>query len=102
MKGVGELNGEYYPNLLRLADAMQKAERWLITSLIYRKLLDSILARRISKYYGHDVKHLRKLDKLAPNVSFWAGHPAHGQYIEGIERAHARKSAFWGRYRLPS
>ena len=98
LRHVEEFNGEGYTSLLRLADAMETAEMFLVTNLLYRALLDAILTRGISKYYVYGVRYLRKLDKLAASVQTWQGFEPHPKYVKELEIAHARKSAFWGRY----
>lgn len=94
-----QLDGNFYTSLLPLAQAMEKSGRHLAASVIYRALLESILARAISKYYTHGVRYLRKLDALAPKVTDWRRFLPHPFYLAGLLKDHARKSAFWGRYR---
>jgi len=93
-----QLEGNDYPRLLPLGEAMEIGKRFLAASIIYRALLDSILARGISKYYTHGVRYLRKLDALAPKVSDWGRFQPHDAYATDLRKNHARKSAFWGRY----
>jgi tetratricopeptide (TPR) repeat protein len=95
---TGEFDGNHYPTLLELANAMENDGRFLITSLLYRALLESILARGISKYYVHGVRYLHKLDDLAPHVLDWGSFVPHRDYFETLRKTHARKSAFWTRY----
>ncbi|MFH1679803.1 MAG: DUF6880 family protein [Candidatus Eisenbacteria bacterium] len=93
-----QLDGEYYAGVLPLCKVMEKDERFLVASLIYRALLDSILARGISKHYTHGVRYLRKLDALAPKVEDWKRFAPHDVYAAALRKDHARKSAFWKRY----
>ncbi len=96
-----EIDGDSYPDVLSLAQPMEEAERYLTTSILFRALLESILRRAISKYYTHGVRYLRKLDALAPKVTDWQNFLPHEVYFSGLEKAHARKSSFWERYRSP-
>lgn len=98
LRHVEKFDGEGYTTLLRIADAMETAGKFLVTSLLYRALLDAILARGISKYYVHGVRYLHKLDTLAASVQAWKDFDTHTAYVKTLETAHARKSAFWGRY----
>jgi hypothetical protein len=96
---IEEINGDYYVEVLSLAQPLEETGRILTASLLYRALLESILRRAISKYYTHGVRYLRKLDRLGKAVKDWKGHVPHELYRTGLERDHARKSSFWGRYR---
>ncbi|MEN6521628.1 MAG: DUF6880 family protein [Armatimonadota bacterium] len=93
-----EFEGDYYTRLLPLAESMEKNRRWLAASLIYRALLNSILARAVSKYYHHGVKYLKKLDSLAGKVSDWKQFENHASYKSELSQIHGRKTSFWARY----
>lgn len=92
------LNGDYYLSLLALADGMLKHNRFLAVSVLYRALLDSILARAKSKYYHHGVKYLKKLDALSQKISEWKSVEPHSDYVAGLRQKHKLKSSFWSRY----
>jgi len=98
LKRVEQLNGGLYFRLLPLAEALEKRGKLLISCLIYRALLDSILKRAQSKYYQHGVKYLKKLDQLAPFVTDWQTWPTHNTYLTILQENHKRKSAFWSKY----
>ncbi|MCD6249550.1 MAG: hypothetical protein J7J98_04375 [candidate division Zixibacteria bacterium] len=93
-----QLNGDYYPDLLTWAKQFEADEKSLVTILIYRALLDSILRRRKSKNYHHGVRYLRKLDLLATQVNDWKELPDHQEYKSRLLDEHKRKVSFWGRY----
>jgi len=93
-----ELDGGRYTSLLPLAESMERDRRWLAASIIYRALLDSILARAISKYYHHGIRYLKKLDSLAQKVPDWKQLEDHGSYRAMLREAHSRKKSFWARY----
>ncbi len=95
---VPEIDGGYYGSILPLAEAMEHEERYLAAAVLYRALLESILARAISKYYGYGVRYLRKLDELAPLVRTWKKFTPHDKYFSQLVEKHKRKSSFWGRY----
>ncbi len=68
---IDQLDGHLYYSLLPLAEALEEHGRPLISTLIYRALIDSILTRALSKYYHHAVKYLKKIDRLAGTISDW-------------------------------
>ena len=94
-----QINGDFYPNVLSLADEMENAGRFLATSALYRALLESILRRAISTYYTHGVRYLKKLDALAPLVQNWQNIPTHTEYQDHLRQHHGRKTSFWSRYK---
>ena len=93
-----QIEGDYYPGLLRLLEALEGRQRPLAESVLYRALLDSILKRAISKYYHHAVRYLRRLDRVAPGVEDWQDVPSHAEYMASLREKHGRKPSFWGRY----
>jgi hypothetical protein len=93
-----QLNGDYYTNLLPLAEELQAQKRLLAASLIYRSLLISILARGQSKIYAHGVRYLKKLDALAKDVDDWSSFESHEEFKSALRSDHGRKYSFWGRY----
>jgi hypothetical protein len=93
-----KLDGHYYSALNRFATAMEEDRRFLPASIIYRVLLESILAQAISKYYTHGVRYLLKIDKLAPGVTEWREFDPHEIYVAQLRQTHARKSSFWTLY----
>lgn len=95
---IGELDGHSYYSLLPLAEALEQDGRQLISSLIYRALIDSVLARALSKYYHHAVKYLKKLDHLACTINDWRAWPPHSAYMASLWESHKRKSALWSKY----
>lgn len=81
-----------------IADRLQH-ESPLAATILYRALLDDILARSRSKAYGHAVKYLAALDRLAADSDTADDRPAdlptQEQYREGLRATHGRKSGFW-------
>ena len=92
------LNGDQYGLMLTLAQRFEKENRFLVSTIIYRELLESILRRAQSKYYQYGVRYLKKLEKLAPQVSDWQGVLPHELYFKKIAETHARKKSFWDKY----
>jgi hypothetical protein len=94
------LNGNHYGSLLSLAEAMEAENRHLVTSLMYRSLLVSILERGYTKAYPHGIRYLRKLDKLSAFVTDWKNFNHHEAFKEQIIQAHGRKRSFWSKYNV--
>jgi len=93
-----KLDGDRYSSLLPLAKALEQGGRSLTAIIVYRALLESILARAQSRYYHHGVRYLKKLDALSPSVKDWRGLPPHEEYKEGLLVDHGRKRSFWSKY----
>ncbi len=94
----GQLDGNHYGSLLSLAETMETENRHLVTSLIYRSLLISILERGYTKAYPHGIRYLKKLDKLTLGVADWKAFNHHEAFKEQIIQAHGRKRSFWSKY----
>lgn len=93
-----QLNGDYYYQMLPWAKTFENHDRFLVASILYRAMLDSILRRAKSKYYTYGVRYLRKLDELAFRINDWSGQPSHDDYKLNLQDEHKRKSGFWERY----
>ncbi len=64
--------------------------------MLYRALLDDILARARSPAYGHGAHYLARLAALAPDGLGGLGMPDHDAYHANLRKVHGRKAAFWG------
>ena len=95
-----QLDGNHYSSLLSLAKTMESENRHLVTSLMYRSLLVSILERGYTKAYPHGIRYLKKLDNLAASVADWKGFNHHEAFKETIIQAHGRKRSFWSKYEV--
>ena len=98
LKHSDQIDGSYYGELLHIAEALEKANRPLALSLIYRSLLSSILERGYSKAYSHGVRYLKRLDRLAQQMNDWKEIPDHSTFKEQIQQRHGRKRSFWTKY----
>jgi len=64
--------------------------------VLYRALIDDILARARSPAYGHAARYLTRLDTLADrNKRVLPGFPDHAAYKAELQRTHGRKTGFW-------
>ncbi|RJE87161.1 DUF6880 family protein [Paracoccus onubensis] len=93
-----EWDGRDY-HILPQAAAVLEHEYPLAATILYRALLDSILARAKSKAYPHGVKYLRKLNMLAKVAGASSELPRtmmdHADYSAALRKAHVRKIGFW-------
>ena len=80
---------------------MLEHEYPLAATILYRALLDSILAKARSKAYGHGAKYLQQLELLASNTDVDKNRPAgmlsHQRYHDEMQANHKRKSGFWAK-----
>ncbi len=100
LKRADQLDGNHYGNLLSLAEAMESENRFLVTSLIFRSLLISILDRGYTKAYPNGIRYLKKLDKLSVVITDWKDFNSHEAFKEQILEAHGRKRSFWSKYEV--
>lgn len=94
----GEWDGSQYYMLPPAAEALQH-DHLLAAVILYRALLDDILARARSKAYSHAARYLKKLDALAARsdaeTAIVGGITSHAEYRARLQKAHGRKSGFW-------
>lgn len=94
-----QLNDDQYYSLVPLAEAMEQKDEALVATVVYRALLESILARAQSRYYHHGARYLGRLEALSAKIAAWQGIAAHEDYAAHLRQIHARKSAFWAKCR---
>jgi hypothetical protein len=95
---VDQLNGDNYVSLQGLSKKFEAENRFLVSSLIHRAMIDSILKRALSKYYVYAVRYLKKLDAIAGKIDDWRNFPTHDMYKEELRKIHRLKSALWAKY----
>lgn len=86
--------GQHYGALVPAAEALEH-DYPVAATVLYRALLDDILARARSPAYGHGARYLAKLDDLEPEGLAGAGLVDHESYRDSLRRAHGRKAGFW-------
>ncbi|MDA8231707.1 MAG: hypothetical protein M0006_10245 [Magnetospirillum sp.] len=87
-------DGRHYDVLGEAAAALEEKFP-LAATVLYRALLNDILARAKSPAYGHGARHLAKLEALAGWIADWDGLENHVTYTLGLRKAHGRKIGFW-------
>ncbi|GJE43467.1 DUF6880 family protein [Methylobacterium soli] len=86
--------GERYEVLVPAAEALEEAHPEE-AALLYRRLIDDILARGRAQAYGHAARYLAHLDALARRLAPGSLEPEQAAYREALRRAHGRKHGFW-------
>jgi len=93
-------DGQNWHVLPKIAGLLEH-EHPLAATILYRALLDDILARARSKAYGHGARYLTKLTAIASQADADPDRPKdvvdNATYLAELKKAHARKSGFWGR-----
>jgi len=92
-----ELDGRNYVLLTALVRTAKAKGQLLAATLIWRALLDAILARGYAKAYGHAARYLAELRAVSASIEDYRGHPSHESYERNLRLAHGRKASFWGR-----
>jgi hypothetical protein len=86
--------GQHYGILVPAAEALEH-DHPVAATVLYRALLDDILARARSPAYGHGARYIARLDDLATADVTAAGIIDHQSYRATLRRSHGRKAAFW-------
>jgi hypothetical protein len=94
LANVSQWDGRHYGALSDAAVALEDKFP-LASSILYRALLDDILARGKSQAYGHGARYLAKLESLAAEIPDWGGIDNHIAYALSLQKGHGRKYGFW-------
>ncbi len=89
-----QLEGRRY-NILRAAAEALAADYPGAATLLYRKLVSSVLDRATSKYYPYAARDYQAAAVLDDVISDDASAPSHGDWISDLRRQHGRKIGFW-------
>ena len=93
-----QLDGGSYVTLVPIAEEFEMSEHGVAATVLYRSLLDSVLARGKSPAYHHGARYLRQLDALAAVVADLQDIADHPTYVAEVRASHGRKWRFWQRY----
>jgi hypothetical protein len=65
-------------------------------TVLYRALIDDVLAHARSSAYGHAARYLARLEIMSDRIErIPPGLPDHAAYKAELQRAHGRKTGFW-------
>jgi hypothetical protein len=89
-------SGRHYATLAPAAQALE-ADHPVAATVLYRSLLDEILASGRSPAYGHGARYLARLDDLVGRfeAASTVAIDTPATYRAGLLKAHGRKSGFW-------
>ena len=90
----GTWDGRHYGMLVPAAEALEH-DHPAAATVLYRALIDDILARARSPAYGHAARYLARLDQMGVGEVAAAGLSDHQAYRAELRRTHGRKSGFW-------
>lgn len=92
-----DLDGSNYNILRPAADVLHKIDP-LAATLLYRKMIQPILANTKSKYYNYAAKDLVTCGILSNQITDWKQYQNHEIYFLELSMQHKRKTSFWAGY----
>lgn len=94
IKHPNRWDGDNYYVLAPAAKLLE--ERFpLQATILYRALMESLLARALSKYYHHAAGYWKKITELESRIVDFTPVSSHDDYITAMRETHKRKSSFW-------
>ena len=91
---IEEIDGDLYELLDPSATALE-GKHPLAAVLLRRRLIDFTLQKARSTRYRHAVRHVREIESQQSDIADYGRHESRADYMARLERAHARKPAFW-------
>ena len=88
----GKWEGRDYGVLTEAASALESGHPDAAV-VLYRALIDDILARGDSAGYGHGARYLARLVEISTSAE--DSGDDHETYLAGVKKAHGRKYGFW-------
>lgn len=95
LKRFDEVNGEDYHTYRSLSTSLTKHGKYLIASLLRRKIAQCGVAKAQSKYYKYAASDYKLCSDYASKVKDWDKFPTHDEFVKSFKEAHKRKKAFW-------
>ena len=89
------LDGRLYEVLRPAAEALEEKFPEA-ASLLYRRLIESVLERGSSKQYQYAARDLLSCARLAPHLPVPRSIESHAEFVARLQKAHGRKYGFWG------
>lgn len=91
---AGQMSGQFYDLLRPAAEALEEKYPEA-ASLLYRRLVEHVLAQGASKYYPYAAKDLQSCSRLAPRLPDPSSIDSHATFLAGLQKQHGRKYGFW-------
>ena len=92
---LAALDGRLYEVLRPAAEALEEKFPEA-ASLLYRRLVESVLERGSSKQYQYAARDLLSCARLAPHLPVPGSIEGHVVFVARLQKAHGRKYGFWG------
>ncbi len=92
---LSALDGRLYEVLRPAAEALEEKFPEA-ASLLYRRLIESVLERGSSKQYQYAARDLLSCTRLAPHLPVPGSIESHASFVARLQKAHGRKYGFWG------
>jgi hypothetical protein len=89
------LDGRLYEALRPAAEALE-AKFPEAASLLYRRMIESVLERGSSKQYVYAARDLKSCAEIAPRLPSPGSIESHERFLAGLRASHGRKYGFWG------
>jgi tetratricopeptide (TPR) repeat protein len=89
-----EFDGRDYVTLGAAAEALA-GKHPVAATLLYRRMIESILGRASANQYGYAVRNVRNCESLAGQLPEDAGIEGHHAFMARRRKEHGRKSKFW-------
>jgi hypothetical protein len=89
------LDGRLYEVLRPAAETLEEKFPEA-ASLLYRRLIESVLERGSSKQYQYAARDLLSCARLAPRLPVPGSIESHTNFVARLQKAHGRKYGFWG------
>ena len=64
-------------------------------SLLYRRLVESVLDRGSSKQYPYAARDFQSCTRLSPRLPTPGSIETHATFVARLQKAHGRKYGFW-------
>ena len=92
---LAALDGRLYEVLRPAAEALEEKFSEA-ASLLYRRLIESVLERGSSKQYQYAARDLLSCARLAPHLPVPGSIESHAAFVARLQKVHGRKYGFWG------
>ena len=89
------LDGRLYEVLRPAAETLEEKYPEA-ASLLYRRMIESVLDRGSSKQYQYAARDFQSCVRLAPRLSAPLSVESHAEFLARLRKAHGRKYGFWG------
>lgn len=94
---LSELNGAIYYVLRPSAEALEEKYP-AAASLLYRRMVESVLNRGSSKQYPYAAEDLQSCCRLAERLAGDDEIESHATFIARLKKTHGRKYGFWSQF----